>query len=174
MNNTHVPPASPQGKPGILFRFLHDGSSTLFPTPGFDQDGDLPARNPGRTIDFTSVDDHLSWTRQAMPFLSFCTWEKACRWLKSLREQGARNITLVAIDSSRMAIVDAYRVAKKLGYRNDNQDPRRQLRNHRGEYLICGGYYADSYKLLTVIPRLPWPSALPDNGRAKSNSSMRC
>ena len=80
-----------------------------------------------------------------------------------LRKNGARNITLIVIDSSGMTnILDVYHLAQVLDYRDDRQDSRRQLRYYNGEYFVWGGYSADSYRLLTIIQglvtQLPKPS----------------
>ncbi|KAI9839778.1 MAG: hypothetical protein M1837_002017 [Sclerophora amabilis] len=137
--------------PQILFRLIHGGGPHLSPTPTFNQTGDLVARNPSEPISLQSVDDHLSWSLEPTPFLSFCNAAKARRWVNYLHHEGARDITLIAVNASSMTnIFDAYQIAQRLGYRNDNLDPDRQLRYHRGEYLMWVGYSADSYRLLTV------------------------
>lgn len=49
-------------------------------------------------------------------------------------------------------VLDAYEIAKRLGYRDDDRDPRRRLRYHDGEYLLWGGYAAEEGKLLMQVP----------------------
>lgn len=68
-----------------------------------------------------------------------------------LERYGARNITIVAFDSSAFPILlDAYKCVQTLGYLRYG-DRRRWLENHSGEYLAWGGYHPDTYKLLLVI-----------------------
>lgn len=77
----------------------------------------------------------------------------ACNLIDSFQARGCRKTVLVAVDSSAFEnILEAFQEARRLGYRLNSSEKRRRLENHKGEYLVPGGYYADSYKRLAVIP----------------------
>ncbi|KAL8866440.1 MAG: hypothetical protein Q9174_006304 [Haloplaca sp. 1 TL-2023] len=146
------------GVPPILFRVLHDGgwdpkNQWFDGTPSFD-DGHLLPRNINVHASRDHIDRHLSWEKEDTPYISMCTRPKARRVIQHLEDIKARNITLVAFDSSAFAhCVDAYHYAKwNLRYEDNNEDPRRRLRYHHGEWLVWGGYCADDYKLLIALP----------------------
>ena len=72
-----------------------------------------------------ALDEHLLWNIRATLFL--CTWNKALQVDPNSPQKGC------------------------LGFSDDKKDQRRRLCNHRGEHLVCDGYLANSYRLLTVI-----------------------
>ncbi|MCJ1246200.1 hypothetical protein MMC30_003405 [Trapelia coarctata] len=149
-----------QTPPSILFRVLHDDNT------GLDHEGNLPVRDPFVPITAVSLDNHLS---HAIPLVLHLPEGEELHHIPPRERHKA--ITLIAIDSSAMRnVIDAYAVAKSLGYRNDHADERCQLRNHRDEYLVYGGYDADSYKLLLAITGLE--AEVPELTRGNSCSIL--
>jgi len=87
------------------------------------------------------------------PVISFCSnWTRLERYRKWLRTHGATEISIVAIDTSRVhSILRAWPIAEYLGYGNGGGGNRRQLRNHDFEYLVHGCIAADSYAVLMIL-----------------------
>jgi hypothetical protein len=109
--------------------------------------------------DGQAFDDHLSWAHRPTPFISFFNnWGQALARRRWLLEEGANNVTIIAVWVKDLHYVhDAYDIATALRYTDDNRDgarqPRqpRQLRHHFGEFLVEGGIRADDYRILATF-----------------------
>ncbi|KAL7959981.1 hypothetical protein V8C34DRAFT_277926 [Trichoderma compactum] len=110
-------------------------------------DGDMIARNPWRTGDAQACRDHFRWgSRRRGPFISFFTsWKAALRRQQLMLSRGAEEVDIVAVWLNGLSLAyDAFRIARDLGLDN--------LEWFRNEVLVHGAIYADSYRILAILP----------------------
>jgi hypothetical protein len=133
---------------------IHDGNGVdIFPSAGFDDEGNLNSRAPFMLWNNTAVfDDYLAWQKQPTPFASFFShWGRAMRRQNWLLAQGCRNAHIAAFSTAGIStIFNPYKVARALGYPNGGFDNRRKLWNHRDEFLVYGAVYFENYAICST------------------------
>jgi hypothetical protein len=91
----------------VGFRVIHDGNGVdIFPSAGFDDEGNLTSREPFMLWNNTAVfDDHLAWQKRPTPFASFFShWGRAMRRQNWLHARGCRNVHIVAFNERRITL----------------------------------------------------------------------
>lgn len=127
-------PLSSDDKPYFLFR-AESRRNRSFTNGGIfarDSQHDHPTAQ-----DF---DNHLSLQHIDTGLVSFTSsWRRVMERRQMLIDRGEEDVIVVAVQAKNLVgVYSAERVAEALGYRDQNNDPRRKP-CHRDEYLIYGG-----------------------------------
>ncbi|KAK5206211.1 hypothetical protein LTR41_008080 [Exophiala xenobiotica] len=108
---------------GVNHQPMPEGNDTLY------------ARYPGEPETWGSVLDHLSWTRQPTPFISFFNnFETAIRWKDQFIRKGAYRVLIFCYNTKHVRdLLDAHELAKEI----EREQPMRLGNRHQYEYLVC-------------------------------------
>ncbi|RHZ61287.1 hypothetical protein CDV55_104155 [Aspergillus turcosus] len=139
-------PLSGDDKPYFLFRAESQDNRSF-------ENGGIFARNPRHNHPTAQdFDNHLSWQRIDTGLVSFTSsWRRVMERRQMLIDRREEDVIVVAVQAKNLVgVYSAERVAEALGYRDENNDPRRRP-CHRDEYLIYGGISPDEYAILAVF-----------------------
>ncbi|RHZ53111.1 uncharacterized protein CDV56_104050 [Aspergillus thermomutatus] len=140
-------PLSGDDKPYFLFRAESQNNRSF-------GDGGIFARHSSHHNHPTrqDFDNHLAWQRTDTGLVSFfSSWRRVMQRRQMLINDNEGDVIVVAVQAKNLVGVNsAERVAEALGYRDENNDPRRRP-CHRDEYLVFGGVAPDDYAVLAVF-----------------------